>query len=392
MQGHIHKRIRTDKSGKQSVNWYVVLEMERGANGARRQKWHGGYRTRKEAEAARARLVNEVNTGLYIPPTGTSFKEWVEDNWLSTIKSQLKPSTWDSYSRNMKLHVLPVIGGVKLRSLTPSHLDKLYAELAEHGNVKKRGLAPKTIRYIHTTIHKALGDAVRAGLIAANPAERANPPKIRANAIELNAWTAEQLGQFLESARDNRLYVAFRLAAMTGMRRGEILGLMWKDIDFEHSRLSVRRNLVSVAYQVSISTPKTHQARVIDLDKETVELLREHKISQQNEASYWGEGYQRSGSVFTREDGSHVHPESLSDRFESLERKCPGLPIIRFHDLRHSHASIALAAGIAVKVISERLGHETPAFTLKQYAHVLPGMQAEAASAIAALVSRSKEK
>ena len=118
MQGHIHKRIRTDKSGKQSVNWYVVLEMERAANGARRQKWHGSYRTRKEAEAARARLVNEVNTGLYIPPTGTSFKEWVEDNWLSTIKSQLKPSTWDSYSRNMKLHVLPVIGGVKLRSLT----------------------------------------------------------------------------------------------------------------------------------------------------------------------------------------------------------------------------------------------------------------------------------
>lgn len=392
MQGHIHKRVRTDKSGKQSINWYVVIEIDRGTDGSRRQKWHGGYRTRREAEAARARLVNEVNTGLYIPPTGSSFRDWVEDNWLSTIRSQLKPSTWDSYSRNMKLHILPIIGGVKLKSLTPSHLDKLYADLAKSGSENKRGLAPKTIRYIHTTIHKALSDAVRAGLIGLNPAERANPPRVRAHAIELNAWTAEQLGQFIQSAEDDRFYVAIRLAAMTGMRRDEILGLMWKDIDFDHSRLSVRRNLVSVAYQLSISTPKTHQARVIDLDIETVELLRKHRVAQGNEASYWGEGYERSEYVFTREDGSHIHPEALSDRFESLERKCPGLPVIRFHDLRHTHASIALAAGIPMKVISERLGHETPAFTLKQYAHVLPGMQAEAASAIAALVARSKEK
>jgi integrase len=173
---------------------------------------------------------------------------------------------------------------------------------------------------------------------------------------------------------------------MTGMRRGEVLGLRWSDIDFEMNRLSVRNTLVSVNYRLVESIPKTHKARVIDLDADTLQSLREHKVRQLDEHKEWGEDYEENNLVFPRENGSPLHPDGYTQRFE-LEVKHSGLRRIRLHDLRHTHATIALRAGIPVKVISERLGHETPAFTLKQYAHVIPGMQAEAAEKIASLVA-----
>jgi len=172
------------------------------------------------------------------------------------------------------------------------------------------------------------------------------------------------------------------LAAMTGMRRGEILGLRWRDVDLEGRRLAVRQAVVSVAYEVLESTPKSHQARVIDLDTETVELLRAHRDQQGRERADWGSEYVDRGLVVTKENGGSVHPDSFSQTFERVVRNA-GLRRIRLHDLRHTHATLAIKAGVPVKVISERLGHESPAFTLRQYAHVLPGMQAEAAAQVA---------
>jgi integrase len=153
----------------------------------------------------------------------------------------------------------------------------------------------------------------------------------------------------------------------------------------------VRHTLVSVNYAIQDSTPKTHQARTIDLDTHTVEQLRAHKRRQEGEPGAWGPGYQPSDLVFRREDGSPIHPDLFSQAFEKLVRDSR-LPRVRLHDLRHTHATIALRAGVPVKVISERLGHEDPAFTMKQYAHVIPGMQAEAAALIAALVGGSGHK
>lgn len=340
MQGHIHKRVRVDKSGKERVTWYVVLELQRRENGSRQQKWHGGFRTKKEAEAVRARLVNEFNTGLYIPPSDATLRDWAASDWLPTIRGQIKASTFDSYTRNMNLHVLPALGGAKLKNICAPHLDRLYATLGDSGSCSQRALSPKTIRYIHTIIHKCLSDAVRAGLLGTNPAERARPPKLRNSSREIRAWTAPQLRTFLHLAAKDRLYAAFHLAALTGMRRGEVLGLMWKDVDFQSARLSVRRGLISVGYRVTLSSPKTHQARVIDLDAETLQVLRNRQELQAREQDRWGHDYESSDYVFTREDGSHVHPESLSDRFEVLQKESD-LPKIRLHDLRHTHASIA---------------------------------------------------
>jgi integrase len=243
------------------------------------------------------------------------------------------------------------------------------------------------VRHIHATIHKAVADAVDAGVLTTNVAERAKPPRPRVSShTEMQFWEPDQLAKFLVHVQGHRYEVAWHLAAMTGMRRGEVLGLRWRDVVFDAGRLAVRHTLVSVNYEIKDSTPKTHQARTIDLDAGTVDLLRSHRERQQTELSAWGRGYLDSDLVFRRENGSPIHPDEFSQAFENAVR-ASGLPRIRLHDLRHTHATIALRAGVPVKVISERLGHEDPAFTMKQYAHVIPGMQAEAAALIAALVT-----
>jgi integrase len=169
------------------------------------------------------------------------------------------------------------------------------------------------------------------------------------------------------------------------MRRGEILGLRWSDIDLDAARLSVQHAVVAVGYEMVESTPKSHRARVIDLDAETVAQLRRRRQRQAEERAEWGADYQDRDLVVAKENGEPIHPHTFSQSFERLIAKA-GLRTIRLHDLRHTRATLALKAGIPVKVISERLGHESPAFTLKQYAYVLPGMQAEAAAQVAAMI------
>lgn len=388
MQGHIRKRIHTTKDGSQTVNWYVVVDLGRDQAGKRRQKWHGAFRTRKQAEVARAKIVGELHAGTYSEPSRLTLSEWVTEQWLPTIKSQLKPSTFDSYRRNIELHVLPRIGGRRLSDLTPPTLNEVYGDLLEAGRLNgKGGLSGKTVRYIHTIVHKALADAVDAGFVATNVADRAKPPRPRAAApTELRFWTPDELRQFLDLVAGQRMEAAWHVAAMTGMRRGEVLGLRWRDLDLDAARIHVRQALVSVAYKLITSTPKTHQARVIDLDDRTVEQLRRHRYRQIAERTEWGSEYEDSDLVFCKENGTPLHPQTFTQAFERLVGRS-AVPTIRLHDLRHTHATIALRAGVPVKVISERLGHETPAFTMTQYAHVIPGMQAEAAKQIAALVS-----
>ena len=189
----------------------------------------------------------------------------------------------------------------------------------------------------------------------------------------------------LYSVKDARLAAVWRLAAMTGMRRGEILGLRWRDVDLDAARLSVRQAVVAVAYEVIESTPKSHNARVIDLDGETVGLLRAHKQQQRAERLEWGADYGDRDLVATHENDSPIHPHSFSEMFTQLVNRA-GIRPIRLHDLRHTHATLAPKAGVPVKVVSERLGHESPASTLKQYAHVIPGMQAAAAALVPELI------
>ncbi len=385
MQGHIHKRTRTDQSGKERALWYVVVDLGIDHGGRRRQKWHGSFRTRREAEVARAKLVDELHSGAYVSRTRTTLSEWAIDSWLPTMMTRIKPSTLHSYRRNLEIHVLPALGGKPLQQITPVMLNKLYANLASPLS-ERDALSAKTVSYIHTIIHKALSDAVDAELLQRNPAERAKPPRPhRQAASDIQAWNPEELGAFLTTVGHERLSAIWRPAAMTGMRRSEVLGLRWSDIDLDAARLSVRHAVVAVGYAVIESTPKSHNARVIDLDAETVSQLRAHRGGQHRERGEWGADYQDHDLVVATEHGEPIHPHTFSQSFERLIAKA-ALRRIRLHDLRHTHATLALKAGVPVKVISERLGHESPAFTLKQYAHVIPGMQAEAAAQIAAMI------
>jgi integrase len=387
MQGHIRKRVHRTKDGRQTVRWYVVVDLDRGPDGKRRQKWHGGYATRREAEAARVEILHEMSAGTYVEPTTTTLEEWVEGTWLPLTERRVKPSTLDSYRRNLRNHVLPRLGRRQLRQVNAAMLNRLYVELESSGNLRTgMGLDPKTVRYVHTIIHKLLADAVDLGLVKTNAADKATPPEPKARAPQgPKAWTAAELAAFIRLVEGHRLEAAWNLAAFTGMRRAEILGLRWHDIDLVNRRLEIRQTLVAVGYEVVTSSPKTHQARAVDIDEVTCELLRKHRTRRDRDRAQWGAGYQDGDLVFSREDGSPIHPHTLSQAFERIVKRS-GLPKISLHGLRHTHATLGLAFGVHEKVVAERLGHQSVAFTMKQYAHVLPGMQAEAADLIATAV------
>jgi integrase len=239
-------------------------------------------------------------------------------------------------------------------------------------------------------LSKAFSDAVDLGYLPSNPAAtRAAKPRVRVARVgsKVEAWSEDQLHSFLEATSQSHYWPAWFLAAHTGMRRGELLGLRWKDVDLDASRLHVRTTIVLAGYeQVLQEEGKTdNAARVIDLDPDTIDVLRSHRKNQAELLLALGSG--RSDYVFCREDGSHLNPDSFSQAFDRagarLQPKLPRLPI---QGLRHTHATILLKAGVPVKVVSERLGHASVAFTMNQYQHVLPGMQAEAAAVFAALV------
>jgi integrase len=233
-------------------------------------------------------------------------------------------------------------------------------------------------------LHKVLVDAVRWGRLPTNPADRADPPKPRQ--AEMKVWSIDQLRRFLDHVADDRLFAAWMLMATTGMRRGEVVGLRWVDVDLELGPLAIVQTHVLVNREVLVSEPKTAKGRrTVALDATTVTALRQHRKYQLEERLALGEAWEDSGLVFTHQNGWAINPRLFSSWF-TQRATAAGLPHIRLHDLRHSYATAALAAGVPTKIVSERLGHANIAITLDTYSHVLPNMQEEAAEQIARLI------
>jgi len=287
---------------------------------------------------------------------------------------------------NIESHIILALGSTPLQSLTPAMLNAFYGEmLADGRKYGKGGLSARTVRYTHMILRRALSDAVRQQLLVRNVADSASPPRPRATAA-MKTWSGPELRAFLDSTVNERFHAAFLLAATTGMRRGEVLGLHWRDLDLDAGRAAVTQTLIAVRGQLIFSAPKTAKGRrLVALDAFTVAALREHRRSQLVERLSFGPDYQDSDLVFCQENGEPVHPDRFSDLFDRLV-KVAVLPRIRLHDLRHTHATLALAAGVHPKVVSERLGHATVSITLDSYSHALPAMQEEAAERVAALV------
>jgi len=276
------------------------------------------------------------------------------------------------------------IGGVRLQHVTGSTLNQLYAQLTE------QNLSAGTIRKTHTVLQRALRDAVRWHRVTHNAAKSADPPRQSHGGRDMHTWAPQQLRAFLEHVGDDRLYPLWHLLASTGMRRGEAVGLRWIDLDLERAHLSIRQTRLAIGYAVHVGEPKSATSRRgVALDPDSVEVLREWRERQVDEREAWGSAWTDSGLVFSREDGAPLHPDRVTKLFEAHAR-ASGLPRIRLHDLRHTHATLALRAGVHPKVVSERLGHASVSFTLTVYSHAIPALQADAAETIARLVSPTR--
>jgi integrase len=364
--------------------WYaVVYEGLDPVTGKERRSWHPAGITREQAEQLAARLAAELN-GRDDMVRSLTFGAYLTGTWLPGKKITLAHSTWDGYRRKIDRHILPAIGHLRIRRLRAHHLEALYDRMLNPTD-GRRPLAPKTVLEVHLIIRGALQDAVKRGLVSRNVALVAHAPKLRAiPKVEPQAWTAQQLQAFLQAAAGHRLFPAFWVLAATGMRRSELLGLRWDDVDLKKARVSVNRGLVAVAYEVHESRGKTpNSRRAIDLDPTTIRVLKAWREWQKTEQE--AAGVESEGWVFTNTDGQPVHPHSISQTFERIANRA-GVPRIRLHDVRHTHGTLLIKAGVPVKVVSERLGHGNPAFTIDTYQHVLPGMQQEAARTFEQLI------
>lgn len=353
----------------------------------RRRAIKGGFRTQKDAQAAMSKVIAAVEEARFVAPSTLSLRDYLLREWLPAIKATVRPATFSSYAMLAEQHIVPSLGSTKLQRLTPAAINALYGRLLESGRIKgEGGLSVSSVRRVHAVLHRALRDAVRWGYLQASPAEGADPPRQNGNHAERPVWDREQLLAFLDSVKDDRLFALWRLLAMTGARRGEALGLRWEDLDIEAATITIRRSLGVVESKLIISDPKTKRGRrTIALDPLTLEALKAHAARQADERQEWDEAWTDSGYLFTREDGSALHPYAVSAMFRRHSRAA-ALPEIPLHSLRHSYATLAISSGVNPRIVSARLGHSTVALTLDIYSHVLPQADAQAASQIAALL------
>jgi integrase len=378
----------TVKQDKARGSWYFVVDVP-APDGSRRQMRRRGFETKKAAAGALAALVTDMTRGTFVRPTKTDVRTFLVDDWLPAKRVTLKPSTAACYEQMLTSYVLPRLGGVELAKVDGGTLNALYADLLAHGRTgasgRSGGLSPKTVRNVHGILHRAFADAVRWKRLAVNPCDSADRP--RWAEPEMQAWTAEQLRAFLAHVATDRHAGPWHLLVTTGMRRGELLGLRWSDVDLAAARLTIRHTLTMVGDRPEPGTPKTRAGgRTIALDAATTAALKAWKAVQAAERLAMGAGWQDAdGLVVTDPDGTPVHPQVFSRRFKTHAERA-GLPVIRLHDTRHSYATAALAAGVPVKVLSQRLGHADVGVTLKIYAHVMPGDDEAAANTVAAAI------
>jgi integrase len=355
---------------KEGSTWYYVFGYY--DNGKRRQKKKRGFKTKKEAEKALVEALNALNNQSYVEPSNLTYKEFLQD-WFKTKKNNIGVQTANVYEEYLKNRIIPSLGNFKLNKLKTIHIQNYVNEL------KEEGLASATIKKIFEIIRNSLEYAVDFNLIQTNVAKKVKLPKIEKK--EMSVWDIEDVKKFLEVAKQDQNYIAFHLAITTGMRQGEILGLRWKDIDFDKGVLYVRQTLSRDGKTLLTGAKTKSSLRTIRLSDNTLEALKEHKNKISKIKEELGDSYQDYGLVVCTRIGTPIYPRNLRRTLNRLIERAK-VPKIRFHDLRHTHATLLLSQGVNVKVISERLGHSNIKITLDTYSHVLPTMQEEAIKTI----------
>lgn len=382
-------------------SWWYKFDIGRDANGKRQRVQQGGFKTKREANQAKIEAMARYNAGAFVAPSTLTLATFLENDWLPAMEGKTKHSSFVSTKRIVQTQIIPQLGGVKMSDLarSPQRVVDFYKYLVTRGRAdKKGGLSAKSVRNTHVVLRSALQYALRKDLISRNVAAIVSPSEAISAAPTattkkaprvMKTWTAEELGTFLSSVQKHPLYVAFHTAANTGMRRGELLGLRWNDVRLDEGTLSVRQTLLSVDYKLVFDTPKSKKSRrPITLDADTISLLRSHRLAQKEQRLAMGLKVKDDDLVFACPDGTPIHPESFSDAFEVAVKRS-GLPRLTCHDLRHTHASLALAAGVHPKIVSERLGHASIEITLNTYSHLIPSLDKDAAELIAGLIPKT---
>jgi integrase len=382
MKGSIRKR-----GGTYTAYWSTNDP----SHGKRRQHSKGGFRTKGAAQIYLNELLAQVQSGAWQKEAQITVQDFIELKWLPSLDAavsggSLKSTTRSNYRNVSYRYIIPSIGHIKLPALTSVRLNAFYTELLSHGRQSDgSGLSPTTVRQIHVSIHRMLRDAVKWGELQRNVAAHAIAP--RAAKPKMMPWSPAQTREFIEKTSNDRLGPIWRLLALTGLRRGEVMGLQWEDVDLDQGRLTVARTRSMAAGRIAVSTPKTASSlRTIGLDNETVAALRTYKARQSREHLAAGEAWVNIDNyVIADEIGRPIHPTAISKYFQDA-RKATGMPKIRLHDLRHGYATAALEAGAPMKVVSDRLGHSSIMITADTYSHVRPEVDQALANQVASLI------
>jgi integrase len=329
--------------------------------------------TKREAQDWLRKMQEEVDQGLTFENTQLTVDTFLRE-WLVSVEPSLRYNTHKQYRQIVRQHILPLLGKMRLRDVRPDQIQRLYNGLLQ------RGLSARTTRLTHAVLHRALVHAVKLGILPRNPAEATMPPKPKRK--EMKFLDENQALQLLIAAKESndRFYALYHLAIATGMRQGELLGLKWADLDIELGMLQVQRQLTMMrGGGFGFTAPKTKAGtRRIDLGQHTLEVLQDHRQQQFQETLAAGSRWEENDLIFPSTIGTPMNRDNLRKRFKLL-LKLAGLPKVRFHDLRHSAASLMLNNGIPVIVVSKRLGHAQPSITLDVYGHLIPTKQQEAA-------------
>lgn len=360
---------------RKAKGWEVTVDLAPDpVTGRRRRKSRYVQGSRDDAEAIRRELVGDVQQGLTITDRRMTVSGFIQ-LWLEARRAFLRPRTVAGY-REKLTYLDRHIGHRRLAVITPAVLSALYGRLLE------RGLSASTVHHLHAVTRRMFSDAERWGYLRTSPARNAEAPRMVKP--DLATWTAQNVHRFLEGTVEDRWFGLWRLAAGTGMRRGELVGLTWDRIDLAAGEIRVEASVVVVDGRPTWSPPKSRSSlRVISLDPTTVEVLRKWRMRQAEQRLALG--YRDKDLVFCWPDGRLINPNLVSKWFRQHVVTL-GLPPIRFHDLRHTWATLALAAGVPAKVVSLHLGHSGIAITLDTYTHRVQHLQQDAATAVASLI------
>ena len=364
MNGSIRRRSRN--------SWELTIELDRDAEGTRLRKFISVKGTKTEADQKLREVLTRLDKGMSLDVSKSTVGEFLE-SWLSSyVETNTGPRTLDGYREKIRGYILPSLGNLVLVKMTPQHVQNLY------GNMLARGLSARTVLHTHRILREALGHGVKWGLLFRNVCDAVDPPKPRRK--EMTALDYPDVQRFLDAASGSPYGALFFLDIYTGLRRSEVLGLRWSAVDLVHKTLAIVETLQVVKGKGLLSLePKTNRSRrSVSLAPDALTLLAGLKIKQREERESFGMEWSESDYVFSHANGKPFYPNTVSKKFSELVKKA-GIPRVRLHDLRHTHATLMLKEGVHPKVVSERLGHASVVITLDTYSHVLPGLQEEAA-------------